>query len=236
MLAEVYSRKQLIGTVELKAGDTSMGHVYGDLIPNPFYFKLVQNHVYYFWQNPKPNQAVWAKLLLNVKLNNGLFLFPVGGLTISDFQDYPDEPIRIDIAGLDSDVINDFITTDIPKVFVEDPWETISISSKLDLENELRKELGIIGKQKSLLFRLFRKDNYKHILSDCAFSAVCKNGQNDDVLFSIHNRNLKEKYALVHLTYRGSQEQDGWPYTHLFKNFGDFKYNRMYRDKTDCQD
>ena len=38
-------------------------------------------------------------------LDNGYFLFPCGGYTIDDIPDLPNEPKRIDIAGVNLDIL-----------------------------------------------------------------------------------------------------------------------------------
>lgn len=236
MQALIFSNTNLIGTVELKGGDISMGHVYGQIIPTPSYYSDIQERVHSFWE--KPESQDWKKLKLNVMLENGLFLFGVGGITINDIKELPNEPISIDIAGISSEIIHDFIATEEARPFIEEPWESISIERKLELEKELCKELGMDKEHKSFLSFLIPKKDFKHILLNCEFSALCKDGRSDDILFAIHNvqTDSPKEYAVVSLTYKGKQELNGWPITKLYTNFDDFKYNRMYRDKADWED
>lgn len=77
-----------------------------------------------------------------MQLDNGCFVFACGGFTIEDSKELPDEPKRIDIAGVDKYIIEDYIAPEDPKHFLEDPWEAITIEQKILFEDELRKELG----------------------------------------------------------------------------------------------
>jgi hypothetical protein len=101
MKATIYSHETPIGVADLQIGDRSMGHVYGEFIPNDEYYKSVQKHVWEFWLNNKPDYIKWHSLQLNVRLENNYLLFPEGGITIDDLEELQDEPKRIDIAGVD---------------------------------------------------------------------------------------------------------------------------------------
>ena len=231
MKANIYSHTKLIGTTELKIGDESMGGLLGDFIPTNEYFKTVQKSVWEFWQTNKPDYEKWNSLRLNVQLENGLFLFPHGGYTIDDAEKLPDEPKRIDIAGVNSKVIEDFFLTGLPRPFVEAPWSALTIEQKIVFENELKKELGLNVKS---FFDIFSKQT-KHKLSDAKFSANCQDQRNDDILFEITKPGIDKQFAVVHLTWISKKERGGYPSIIFYSDFDDFKYSRMYVDKADWE-
>lgn len=234
MTASVYSNTTLIGHTDLQVGDESMGCVFGDFIPTDNYYNFVQKSVWDFEEESKPDYKKWHSLNINVQLENGYFLYPIGGYTFDDAEELPHEAKRIDIAGLFPHVIEDFFQTDPPRPFVEEPWETITIEQKVLFDTELQKEI----KRTSSSFFEIIKSTSKHILTNYECSAVCKNGQADDILFSIHNTNGSDKcYALVHLTFSGTTEDNTvFPITTLFDSFDAFKFERMYPDKADWED
>jgi hypothetical protein len=168
-----------------------------------------------------------------VQLDNGFYLHPVGGLTFDNIKEMPSEPIRIDIAGISSQIIDDFMLSSPPRPFVEEPWTTITIEQKIAFEDELQKE---IDNKTGLFSNLFKPDS-KHLLADFSCLALCKNGSNDDVLFSIYNdKGSGKSFALVHLTWTGKTESNRkWPSTILYDTFDHFKHERMYPDKTEWE-
>ena len=232
MKAKIFSHRQLIGTTVLQVGDESMGGIFGEFTPTELYFDKIQNSVWEFWETNKPDYNKWNSLRLNVQLENGIFLFPQGGYTIDDIKELPDEPKRIDIAGIDSKILNDFFLTNPPRPFIEEPWNELEIEQKISFENELEKELGI-GKKP---FWGFLDNKQKHILFDSEFSAFCHDQRNDDVLFEIRKPNSDKKFALVHLTWTNQKEKRDYPSTKFYSDFDDFKYSRMYPDKADWED
>ena len=220
MKAKIFSHRQLIGTTVLQVGDESMGEIFGEFIPTEIYFDKIQKNVWEFWQTNKPDYQKWYSLRLNVQLDNGVFLFPQGGYTIDDIKELPNEPKRIDIAGVDYKILDDFLQTNTPRPFVEEPWNELQIEQKIAFEDELKKELGI--NEKSFL-DIFRKPE-KHILFDSEFSAFCHNQRNDDVLFEISKPKFEKQFALVHLTWTSKKEKQGFPNTTFYSDFDDFKY------------
>ena len=232
MKAKVYSYRQLIWTTELQVGDETMGGVFGDFVPTEYYFDKIQKSVWEFWQTNKPDYKKWYSLRLNVQLESGLFLFPEGGYTIDDIKELPNEPKRIDIVGVDSKVIQDFLQTNPPRPFVEEPWNELQIEQKIEFEDELKKELGIGDKS---IFDII-KTSKRHILFDSQFSAFCHDQRNDDVLFEIRKPEFEKQFALVHLTWTSKKEREGYPNTTLYSDFDDFKYSKMYADKAEWED
>lgn len=142
-------------------------------------------------------------MLLNVQLENRVFLFPQGGYTIDDIKELPSEPKRIDIARVDNKILQDFLLTNPPRPFVEEPWNELQIEQKIAFEDELKNELGII--EKSFLY-IFRKPE-KHILFDSEFSSFCHDQRNDDILFEIKKPKFDKQFALVHLTWTSKKKK-----------------------------
>lgn len=232
MKAKIFSNRQLIGTTELEVGDETMGGIFGNFIPTEIYFEKIQKDVWSFWQTNKPDYQKWHSLRLNVQLDNGLFLFPRGGYTIDDIKELPDEPKRIDIAGVHNKIIQDFLLTNPPRPFTEEPWNELQIEQKIAFEDKLMKELGI--NEKSFFEFISKKE--KHILFDSEFSAFCYDQRNDNVLFEIRKPNFDNQFALVDLTWTNKQEKESYPNTTFYSDFDDFKYSKMYADKTDWED
>ncbi|MCZ8217065.1 MAG: hypothetical protein O9262_12535, partial [Cyclobacteriaceae bacterium] len=169
MKAKIFSHRQLIGTTDLQVGDKTMGGIFGGFVPTKIYFDRIQKSVWEFWQTNKPDYKKWCSLRLNVELENGIFLFPQGGYTIDDIKELPDQPKRIDIVGVDSRILKDFLLTNPPRPFVEEPWNELQIDQKTGFEDELKKELGIGDKS----FFDFIDKPERHILFDSEFSAFC---------------------------------------------------------------
>lgn len=233
MRAQIFSNEKNIGTTELHLGDESMGCVYGDFIPNENYYEYVQKAVWDFWSKGTPDYPKWRDMAFNAQLDNGYFIYAAGGFTIDDIKELQQEPKRIDIAGLDRHVIEDFFLQTEPRTFTEEPWEDISIEQKIAFENELRKEIGI-SKDKSF-WDIFTLNKSQHILADFEISALCHDSRNDDVLFVTRRQNYNEQFAIVHLTWKGSTEIDDYPWVEFYDSFDDFKYNRMYPDKAEWE-
>jgi hypothetical protein len=231
--ASIYSHLHLIGTADLQVDDSAMGCLFGDFMPNEIYFDAVQKQVWKFGETNKRDYAKWEALGFNARLENGYFLYPAGGYTIDDSPDFPGEAKRIDIAGLDSHVIEDYFLTAPPGIFVEMPWEAITIEQKIAFETELNKELGLDGPA----FWVFLKPKQvPHILANIAFSALCTNQCNDEVLFAIRGAEFDNKFAVVHLTWKGKKEVKLHPLTEFYKDFDAFKHSRMYPDKAEWEE
>jgi len=231
MKAQIFSHETLIGTTELHLGDESMGCIYGDFMPNKNYYEYVQKTVWDFWSKGKPDYQEWGAMRFNAQLDNGYFIYAAGGLTIDDVEELKKEPKRIDIAGIDRHVIEDFFLQPEPRPFTEDPWEDISIEQKIVFEDELRKEIGTY-KDKSF-WNLFISHKSQHLLADFEISALCHDSRNDDVLFITRKRNYHKQFAVIHLTWSGTKENYNYPHVKFYDSFDDFKYNRMYPDKVE---
>lgn len=208
-----------------------MGGIYGTFYPTENYYKDVQKLVWKFSVSPNPD---WEYLRLNAQLENDCFLFAAGGFVINDFKKFQKEPIQIDIAGVDRYIIEDFILPLEPKVFLEEPWQSISIERKIVFEQELQKELGISPREKSYL-RFFASENNKHILMGFEMSALASYMPSDDVLFRVSKFGFVATFATVHLTWRGYREMEGYPQVEFYDDFDDFKLKRMYSDKMDWE-
>lgn len=215
MQANIYANNHLIGTADLKIGDASMGGLYGDFLPDDFYFNHIQKYVWDFWETQTPDYQKWASLKFSVQLENGYFLFPAGGITISDHVKFPEEPQRIDIDGVDSHVLEDFFKTQPPRTFVEAPWEPVSVDTKIGLENQLSLET-----------------QHLHVLNGAEVSTLCRNTSNDDVLYITRTANDTQNFALVHLTWSTRQTTTEFPHVTFFKSFEEFRYFLMSTDDT----
>ncbi|OJJ15311.1 hypothetical protein BKI52_38495 [marine bacterium AO1-C] len=215
MKAKVYSNQYLIGEANLRFYDEGMGVLIGEFEGNQNYFEHIQRHVWEFWETETPDYDTWLSLNFNVQLDNGYFVFPVGGYIFSDIQEIMDVPCQIDIAGVDWHIIQDYFKISPPKPFLEGSWESLTIKQKLKLEQELKKALG-----------LDKGNSTNHLLTQYQFSALCH--QLDEVVFSLYSSNpeLRYKYALVHLTGRDKQVQKDCPYTLFFEEFEDIQQLR----------
>ncbi len=232
MLTKIYSNKILIGKADLSISDDSMGVLSGEFIPNNDYL-AIREIIWKFNSTNDKDFDLWKSLRLNVQLENGYFLHSIGGISIWDVQELKDEKIDIEIAGVFRHVIDDFFKTDPPRLFVEEPWEDLTIDQKIAFENELKKEIGI---DKGLINRLIGSKK-KHVMTEYDFSALCTSGMNDNVLFSIHSsKNFDFDFALVHLTWKQKQEAGNFPKTDFYKDFDDFKYNKMIPDKIEWEE
>lgn len=232
MRANIYANLTLIGHTDLLIGDESMGHLYGEFIPTPPYYTEVQGQVWKLGQLTITEDNQWPSLNLNAQLANGYFLFPQGGYTIDDSPDYPHEPKRIDIAGVAAAIIDDFVKSEPPRPFVEEPWVALDIKQKIALEIELQRELGDdIRLPSTAKVRA-------HPLASCQFSALCRFGPSDDVLFQIKNKkDPQNSFAVVHLTWLGEQEHNlNFPLLTFYESFDEFKFYRLYPDKVAWED
>jgi hypothetical protein len=224
MNATIYSHRTIIGTAELQVGDESMGCVFGQFMPNDNYYKDIQKFVWEFWATNKPDYERWFSLRFNARLDNGYFLFPCGGYTIDDIPELPNEPKRIDIAGLNLDILK--FTSD--KLL--EPWSLIDIEQKTSFEDELKRE---ITPTKSPLDFFSPKDN--HTLVGADFSALAKYGPNDDILFEVFIEGEISRLAVVHLTWtsRKKEHSNFFPATYFYLDFDDFAEKRMKPDNTE---
>jgi hypothetical protein len=232
MKANIYSHTKLIGTADLQVGDESMGCVFGSFIPNEIYYKEVQKQVWKFWKTNKPNYKAWNSLRINVQLENGCFLYPSGGYTFDDNSDDPLQIKQIEIAGIDRHIIEDIQQQNTSKSFIEKPWEEITIEQKIAYEDELNKE---IDKTDKSIFNIFKPYTNNHKLAEFEFSALGKYQSNDDVLFRVVKQGFDKNFAVIHLTWKGKREIDGFPDIEFFIDFEAFKNLRMFPDKAEWE-
>ncbi|MCL9771206.1 hypothetical protein NAT47_12355 [Flavobacterium sp. HXWNR69] len=223
MKATIYSHKTIIGTADLQVGDESMGCVFGQFIPNDNYFNDIQKFVWEFWTTNKPDYEKWYSLRFNARLDNGFFLFPEGGYTFDDSPDFPNEPKRIDIAGIDLDLLS------FTKDTLLEPWSTIDIAQKISFEDELTKEITPV---KSLFSFLSVGKTDNHTLVGAEFSTFAKYGPNDDVLFRVKKKGDESRFATVHLTWKSRKKEHKihFPTTCFYLDFDTFVEKRMKPD------
>ncbi|MEJ7663871.1 MAG: hypothetical protein WKG07_32225 [Hymenobacter sp.] len=93
----------------------------------------MQKTVWEFVASAIPHYEQWYALLVNAQLENGYFLFPMGGYEIIDSPDFPHEPKQIYLTGIAAEIIEDFLKIDPPRTLVEEPWEPLTIQQKLAL-------------------------------------------------------------------------------------------------------
>jgi hypothetical protein len=72
----------------------------------------------------------------------------------------------------------------------------------------------------SLQSELQKELSPSHPLYGSECRAVARCGTNDDVLFQTNSEDFQ--YAMVHLTWRGRVEVEGWPETKLFTSYQEF--------------
>ena len=223
MNATIYSHKTIIGTADLQIGDQSMGGVYGQFIPNDNYYNYTQKCIWKFVATRKPDYKIWYSLRFNAQLDNGFFLFPYGGYTFNDSPNFPDEAKRIDILGINIEILN------FKNNILLEPWDIINIERKIYFEDELIRE---ITPPKSALGFLGIDKRKEHTLLNAEFSAFAKYGPNDDVLFEVKKKGEENRLATVHLTYSKNEnlQPDFFPATHFFSDFNDFAEKRLRPD------
>ncbi|WP_316834509.1 hypothetical protein [Pedobacter nutrimenti] len=229
MKAKIFSRDRCIGTTNLHVGDESMGGLYGNFLPTEAYYKYVQKAVWKFWSAGKPDYDQWEALKLSVQLENGCFLFAAGGFTLHDLKERSDEVKRIDIAGVDRYVLEDFFLEKEPRSFLEEPWEPVSIEEKLAYEKEVKKEVGVYRS----FFGFYSLWPNEHVLVGFELLALGFDQRSHDVLFVTRKEGDSREFAVVHLTWKGAKEVKGFPQVEFYKSFEEFRSSRMYPDKGD---
>ncbi|GAA4275963.1 RNA 2'-phosphotransferase [Aquimarina mytili] len=112
---------------------------------------------------------------------------------------------------------NVWLTSEIPTEYLDfEPWEfTIDQETKATFLNEFKKEIGT-----------------KHQLSNTIkdLKLFAKYGPSDDYLF----KNIKsEEYFVVHLTWSGKKEKEGWPSIERYDSLQDFINKRLVPNQAD---
>lgn len=226
MKATIYSHATIIGTADLEVGDEGMGCVFGQFVPNDYYFTYIQQFVWEFWSAKRPDYKRWESLRFNALLDNGFFPLPMGGYTFEDLPHFSNEPIRIDIAGIDLALLSYTRNT------LLEPWSTIDIAQKIFVEDVLMKAM----RPARSLFSLFSADtNVAHVLAGAEVSALASCGQNDEVLFAIRKRDVQSQFATVRMKRRSIRKEHSktLPATQFYRDFDDFVKKRMIPDNTE---
>lgn len=162
MKAYIYSHKVLIGTTQFRQVFGSMGHIWGEFVPTNEY-QSIKKQVQEFFDSLKRDYERWYSYRFNIQLENGYWLLPIGGVEIYDSAEFPVEPIEFHVAGVHYHVYEDYFENKRP--FVIEPWQLINIDQKIDLEDELLREIGE---------------------TNVTFSTLAKHSLNDEVLFAVH--------------------------------------------------
>lgn len=176
--AKIYSKTQEIGEAVLSVGDFTMGGIVGEFYPNEYYITEIQPLVWKCWDNHEQDQQSFFldKLQLEVQLENGLFLLPLGGIFLEDFLD-EELTKRLEMSGVDTFLIEKYILKNEP-LTLKNHWQSISISEKKSLE------------------QFFRKTHFKNGFDSKNFSAIFKN-QNGEIAFEIQNPQLQKRFCIV---------------------------------------
>jgi len=165
MKGYIYSHKILIGTTNFKQSFGAMGHIWGEFIPSEEY-QIIKKQVQKFCDSLEKDYDR-SSFRFNVQLENGYFLLPVGGVEIYDTSDFPNDPIQIHVVGIHSHIYNDYFENN--SAFVLAPWQQVNIDQKIELEDELFREIGE---------------------TNVTFSALAKHSLSDKVLFAVHGGNV----------------------------------------------
>ncbi|MBL1411432.1 hypothetical protein [Sphingobacterium faecale] len=231
MKATIYAEKDIIGTTDLCVGDFIMGGLYGTLCPTDLYYDKVQSYVWNFWNQSPVDYKLWQSLNLNVQLENGLFLLARGGITIDDMIELKDEPKRIDLAGVDTRIIEDFICASPTRPFVDEPWEAITIEEKLEFEKQITSS---VKANKSMWINLFGKT--KHPLADAIVSALCKDIRGNSVLFEISSLTIEQSFVVIDLSRTYKAKRSNYAIVEFYDSYDEFKYGRMFPDKVNWEE
>ncbi|RFS19254.1 hypothetical protein DVR12_23760 [Chitinophaga silvatica] len=206
MKATLYSHTRPLGTIDMKIIDESMGVVGGILTPNKDYFSL--QPIFRRCLGTQNNEI--ENLKLNIQLENGCFLQPLGGFSILDLRETPNV-ISVEIPG--SNYFNIFGKGE-PTTFVEEPWAPLTIDAKLEFEKELNKEINLFREKKQFS---------NHPFAQNQFYAMARHTPDDDALFYAVS-NTECQFAVIHLTWTGTPEKDPtFPTSQFYKSFDDFK-------------
>jgi hypothetical protein len=204
MKGYIYSHKILIGTTIFKNSFGAMGHIWGEFIPSEEY-QVVKKQVQEFCDSLKKDYKRYS-FRFNIQLENGYFLLPIGGVEIMDSADFPDEPINIHVAGVHSHVYIDYFENN--RAFVIAPWQTVNIDQKIELEDELSREIGE---------------------TNVTFSTLAKHSLSNEVLFATHGDNVPP-FVIANL--KPGQKttiEDVFPDENYFMDFG-LVQGRMAKD------
>ncbi|WP_237276425.1 hypothetical protein [Tenacibaculum ovolyticum] len=237
MNAKIYSNNTFIGLSNLAIGDESMGCVFGEMIPTENYSGNIKKVISERHTNDDFDFNNYISLKLNAQLENGYWLYAVGGITIDDLtnlDEFKNEPIRIDIAGLDNVVIEKYFKSKNEELFIQEPWSDITIEQKIAFENEVRKEIGA-KKDKKSIFSFFNNNSNYHPLVEYELFALCTDQRNDDVLFRCDNKKNDKQFVVIHLTWKQETELDKYPKFKLYDNFESFKKLRLESDIDDWE-
>jgi hypothetical protein len=115
----------------------------------------------------------------------------------------------------DRDIVEEYSRyyrfVDNEELYFIEPWHSIEEGSK-QLEQEVYNEFG-----------------ENHLLHGSKLKAIARRYDQDDVLFQILDDT--KRYAVIHLTWSGSQEMDGkWPSTKIFSDIHEWVISGMIND------
>ncbi|UEG52236.1 hypothetical protein LLH06_14810 [Mucilaginibacter daejeonensis] len=230
MNAQVFFKGEYIGSTLLQVGDASMGHLYGQLKPYKDRVRIIQKLTRSLNSGGDDNSKALNDLEINVQLENGYFLFAEGGITIGYIEDVEKDLIQIDIAGVDHQVIEDYLLTNPPVLFVEDPWYVLNIKKKIKLEEMFLQDLNAYTNRFDILFA-------SHHTSERSIGlkvlALCYTGYQGSTvtLYIVKEEGFAKKFVTVDRMVRGDEVYR--PKLEIFEDLHHFKYFRMFPDKAD---
>ncbi len=230
MNAQVFFKGEYIGSTHLQVGDASVGHLYGQLKPYKDRVRIIQKLTRSLNSGGDDNSKALNDLEINVQLENGYFLFAEGGITIGYIEDVEKYPIQIDIAGVDHQVIEDYLLTNPPVLFVEDPWYVLTIKKKIKLEEMFLQDLNAYTNRFDILFASHHTSQRSIGLK---VLALCYTGYQGSTvtLYIIKEEGFAKKFVTVDRMIRGDEVYH--PKLEIFEDLHHFKYFRMFPDKAD---
>jgi len=84
------------------------------------------------------------------------------------------------------------------------------------------------GNGAALALEAHKEIGAEHPLAGAVLETIARRADCDDVLFEVNGGPI---VAVVHLTWSGSRETDGFPRVELFPDYAQFAHERMSRDK-----
>ncbi len=230
MNAQVFFRGKYIGSTLLQVGDASMGHLYGQLKPYKDRVRIIQELMRSLNSGGDDNSKALNYLEINVQLENGYFLFAEGGITIGYIEDVEKDLIQIDIAGVDHQVIEDYLLANPPVLFVEDPWYVLNIKKKIKLEEIFLQDLNAYKNRFDILFAP-RHTSQRSI--GLKFLALCSKGYQGSTvtLYIVKEEGFAKKFVTVERMVMGKEVYH--TKLEIFEDLHHFKYFRMFPDKAD---
>lgn len=224
MKAQVFSHEHLIGSVELGVIDAASATLAGELQCAPYF-----NQIAHILQDinsglPRGNNMSMDELRINVRLENGWFLFPAKGFSIralsNDATQNEECKFELRAIGVMPHVIENFFIRTPAREWPLQPWQAPDIALKLKMEDELLREIGLLKDERE-------KDeamHFRHPLAEWRFCAQLHfNHWKDCVFAARHRQSGREAFVLVHLTWTERLEDSPCPNRTFYSSFESFR-------------